>query len=75
MLFVECAPGGALGAGQVMEACRGLASYARPGHVEIVPAGSLPLNRVAKTDYLALRERAREIVAGLRAEGGWDARG
>jgi hypothetical protein len=30
---------------------------------------------VAKVDYLALRERAREIVARLRAEGGWDARG
>jgi len=75
VLFVECAPGRELRAEQVMEACQGLASYARPGHVEVVPAGSLPLNRVAKTDYLALRERAREIVARLRAEGGWDARG
>ncbi|HVO19670.1 MAG TPA: class I adenylate-forming enzyme family protein [Anaeromyxobacter sp.] len=75
VLFVECAPGRELGARQVMEACQGLASYSRPGHVEVVPAGSLPLNRVAKTDYLALRQRAREIVDRLRAEGGWDARG
>ena len=75
VLFVECAPGGELRAEQVLEACQGLASYARPSHVEVVPAGSLPLNRVAKIDYLALRERAREIVARLRAEGGWDSRG
>ena len=74
VLFVECAPGRTVTAEQVMEACAKVASYARPSHVEVVPAGALPLNRVAKTDYLALRERAREIVARLRAEGGWDAR-
>ena len=74
VLFVECAPDRAVTAEEVMEACAGIASYARPSHVEVVPPGALPLNRVAKTDYLVLKERAREIVARLRAEGGWDAR-
>ena len=75
MLFVECAPGSTLTAEQVYEASDGVASYARPSHVELVAPGELPLNRVAKTDYVALRERAKEIAARLRADGGWDARG
>jgi acyl-CoA synthetase (AMP-forming)/AMP-acid ligase II len=75
MLFVEAAPGRSLAAAEVMEACAGMASYARPSHVEILPPGAIPLNRVAKTDYLALRVQAREIVARLREQGGWDARG
>lgn len=75
VLFVECAPGRTLTVTQVMEASEGIASYARPSHVELLAPGELPLNRVAKTDYLALRERAREVVARLRAEGKWDARG
>jgi len=71
--FVEPAPGATLTAREVSEACAGIASYARPSHVELVPPGGIPLNRVAKTDYLLLRERAAELVARLRAEGGWDA--
>jgi hypothetical protein len=42
--------------------------------VEVVASGSLPLNRVAKTDYLLLRDQAREIVAALRRAGKWDVR-
>jgi fatty-acyl-CoA synthase len=60
---------------EVMAACDSIASYARPSHVEIVPQGALPLNRVAKTDYVVLRERAQELVGLLRAEGRWDRRG
>jgi len=75
VLFVERAPDRELTAADVLRACAGIASYARPSHVEILPPGELPLNRVAKTDYLALRERARELVARLREQGGWDARG
>jgi acyl-CoA synthetase (AMP-forming)/AMP-acid ligase II len=74
VLFVEVAEGCAITAAEVSAACGAIASYARPSHVEIVPSGSLPLNRVAKTDYLALRERAREIVTELRRQGKWDAR-
>jgi acyl-CoA synthetase (AMP-forming)/AMP-acid ligase II len=72
--FVERAQGATVTAADVTAACAGIASYARPSHVEVVPAGGIPLNRVAKTDYLLLRERAAEIVARLRAAGGWDAR-
>ena len=35
----------------------------------MIPSARIPLNRVAKTDYMVLRERAREIVAGLREAG------
>jgi hypothetical protein len=38
----------------------------------ILKAGEIPLNRVAKTDYLTLRERAAQIVEELRSRGGWD---
>ncbi|HET9555044.1 MAG TPA: class I adenylate-forming enzyme family protein [Anaeromyxobacteraceae bacterium] len=73
--FVECAPGQTVTPSDVQAACAGIASYARPSHVEVVASGTLPLNRVAKTDYLVLRDRAREIVDALRADGKWDARG
>ena len=72
--FVECAPDATVTAAEVQRACGAIASYARPSHVEVVPAGTLPLNRVAKTDYLALRDRARGIVEALRREGKWDGR-
>ena len=44
-----------------------------PSHV-ILKEGEIPLNRVAKTDYLTLRERAAQIVQELRSRGGWDRR-
>ena len=72
LVFVEPAPGQAVTAQEVLAACHDIASFARPSHVELVPQGGIPLNRVAKTDYMALRERAREIVAALRAKGKWD---
>lgn len=75
VLFVEQAPDATLTAAEVHEACHGIASYARPSHVEVVASGTIPLNRVAKTDYLALREQARAVVEGLRAAGKWDRRG
>jgi len=74
VLFVEATADGSLTPEEVREACAGMASYARPSHVEVLPPGTLPQNRVAKTDYLALKERAAELVAGLRAEGRWDGR-
>lgn len=74
VLFVERAADRPLTARQVMEAAEGIASYKRPSHVEVLEPGALPLNRVAKTDYVALRARARELVERLRAEGGWDVR-
>jgi fatty-acyl-CoA synthase len=70
--FVEKVPGADLGPEEVLAACRDIASYARPSHAELVEAGQFPLNRVAKTDYVELRRRAAEVVARLRAAGGWD---
>jgi hypothetical protein len=55
-----------------MEVCKEIASYARPSHVEILSAGEMPLNRVAKTDFMVLKDKAKDIVKKLRAEGKWD---
>jgi fatty-acyl-CoA synthase len=51
---------------------RGLASYMRPRHYVLLDAGKMPLNRVAKADYLALRELAKQEVDTLRSQGLWD---
>ena len=71
--FVEPAEGAELEPSAVYEACRSISAYSRPSHVEILATGDFPLNRVAKTDYMVLRERAVEVVARLRSEGKWDA--
>lgn len=71
-VFVEPAPGKTVTPQEVLSACHGIASYARPSHVELVAQGGIPLNRVAKTDYMTLRETAKQVVAALRAQGKWD---
>ncbi|MFO7706593.1 MAG: class I adenylate-forming enzyme family protein [Desulfobacterales bacterium] len=72
--FVRAAKGAVLSAEQVMAHCKGIASYKRPQHVEILPAeAELPVTRSTKIDKLALRRRAEEIVSELRAAGKWDA--
>lgn len=70
--FVEPAVDVELEASDVIAACRTISAYSRPSHVELVPPGEFPLNRVAKTDYMLLRSRAAEVVARLRADGQWD---
>ena len=72
VLFVEKKPGVSLTVDEIMKVSEGMAAYKRPSHVVILEQGQIPLNRVAKTDYLALREKAKEEVAKLRAEGKWD---
>ncbi|MHB9099597.1 MAG: class I adenylate-forming enzyme family protein [Syntrophales bacterium] len=72
MAFVECLDGQTVTPEEVLEACSDISAYSRPSHVVILKAGEIPLNRVAKTDYLTLRERAAGIVQELRARGGWD---
>ena len=49
-----------------------MASYMRPAHYVLIDAGQFPLNRVAKTDYVTLSQRAKQEVQALRAAGGWD---
>jgi len=70
--FVEKKPGVELTPAELDQHAQGMASYMRPSHYVILEPGQLPLNRVAKTDYVRLFELAKEEVARLRAEGGWD---
>jgi fatty-acyl-CoA synthase len=72
MAFVECQEGKTITPDDVMAACSDISAYSRPSHVVILKVGEIPLNRVAKTDYLNLREQAAAIVQKLRAEGKWD---
>ncbi|PKL37583.1 MAG: long-chain fatty acid--CoA ligase [Spirochaetae bacterium HGW-Spirochaetae-1] len=63
-----------LTAEEVMEHCKGIASYKRPQHVEIWQnEKEFPLTRTAKVDKLTLQKIAGEIIERLRAQGGWDA--
>jgi len=71
--FVEKKPGVDLRVEQLQRhAQKTLAAYMRPLHWVLIEAGQFPLNRVAKTDYVTLSQRAAELVAELRATGGWD---
>jgi len=74
MLFVEVLPGQEVTAADVGRACKDMASYGRPSHVELLGPGGIPLNRVAKTDYVLLRQRAAALVGELREAGRWDRR-
>ncbi len=51
---------------------KGLAAYMRPSHYVILEPMGLPLNRVAKTDYVEIKQLAEEEVESLRKSGGWD---
>jgi fatty-acyl-CoA synthase len=70
--FVEKKPGVELTSAELEAHAMGIASYMRPSHYVILEPGQLPLNRVSKTDYVRLYEMAKEEVARLRGEGGWD---
>ncbi|MFW9848344.1 MAG: class I adenylate-forming enzyme family protein, partial [Candidatus Thorarchaeota archaeon] len=69
--FVVPQPGMSVTSEEVCAAVKEIASYKRPSHVEIIP--EMPLNRVAKTDYVTLKEEANKVVEKLRSEGKWDA--
>jgi hypothetical protein len=69
VLFVGKKPGAFLSVEAVMKACEGMAAYKRPSHVVMVEAGQTPLNRVAKTDYMALKEDAQRTGKMLREQG------
>lgn len=72
MAFVECLEGKTITPKEVLAACGDISAYSRPSHVVILKVGEIPLNRVAKTDYLTLKAKAAAIVEELRARGGWD---
>ncbi|OPZ57872.1 MAG: 8-demethylnovobiocic acid synthase [Deltaproteobacteria bacterium ADurb.Bin510] len=71
--FVELKEGASLSEAEIDERLKDIAAYKRPSLIKIIPAGQMPLNRVAKTDYMVLKQRAEAIVNELRAQGGWDA--
>ncbi len=72
VLFVEQKPDVTLASKELETHAKGIAAFMRPSHYVILPAGELPLNRIAKTDYVELKRRAAEEVERLRAAGGWD---
>ena len=73
MAFVELSPIVDVTIAELEAVAGEMAAYKRPSHYELIPPGTLPLNRVAKTDYVILREKGLEIAKKLRAAGKWDA--
>ena len=69
---VEKKPGVELNRRELDRHARSLPSYMRPRHWIILEPGQMPLNRVAKPDYVRAQEMAREEVALLRGRGEWD---
>jgi len=74
MAFVELAPGCSITPEEVIESCNDISSYSRPLYAVILEPGSMPLNRVAKVDYMDLKNKAIKIIDELRDKGEWDRR-
>ncbi len=72
VLFVEKRPGVELTEAELKAHAKGIAAYMRPSLYVIMESGAMPLNRVAKTDYVRLKDQAGQEVAEARAGGGWD---
>ena len=69
--YIKVREGQTLTEEEVMEHCKGMAAYKRPSLVVFLD--EFPLNRVGKTDYMALRSRVEKDIEEARAKGGWDA--
>jgi fatty-acyl-CoA synthase len=69
--FVETLSGSGVQVSQLERHARGLAAYMRPHHYVLLDPGQMPLNRMAKADYMALRERAGQEVEALKERGRW----
>ena len=65
--FVEKKPAVELTVSELRRHAKGMASYMRPLHYVILEPGGMPLNRVAKSDYLRLQEMAGDVAGRL----GW----
>lgn len=70
--FVEKKKGAELPADEIHGTCKGMAAYKRPEHVVVLDYNDMPLNRVQKTDYQALKNMAKVEIEKLRAQGRWD---
>ncbi|MGA7831307.1 MAG: class I adenylate-forming enzyme family protein [Terracidiphilus sp.] len=69
---VEKRPGVELSRQELDRHARSLAPYMRPRHWILLEAGQMPLNRIAKPDYLHAQKLARLEIDALRARGEWD---
>lgn len=69
--YIKLKEGEKLTEKQVIEHCKGMAAFKRPSLVVFLD--EFPLNRVAKTDYVTLRERIQADIDNARVNGGWDA--
>jgi acyl-CoA synthetase (AMP-forming)/AMP-acid ligase II len=69
---VEKRPGAEVSRKELDRHARSLASYMRPRHWILLEAGQMPLNRVAKPDYVRAQQMAREEIAAMRERGEWD---
>ncbi|MDP8225966.1 MAG: class I adenylate-forming enzyme family protein [Candidatus Lernaella stagnicola] len=72
VLFVEKKPGVELTVEELVAHAKEVAGYMRPSLYLILEPGQMPLNRVAKTDYVELKSQANTAVEQARAAGGWD---
>ena len=72
VLFVALRPESNLSVEDLEQHALGIASYMRPSHYVLYSADQFPLNRINKTDYVTLSQRARTEVERLRASGQWD---
>ncbi len=70
--LVEKKPGAELSPKELDRHARSLPAYMRPRHWIVLESGGLPLNRIAKPDYLRAQEMARQEIAQLRVRGEWD---
>jgi fatty-acyl-CoA synthase len=68
--YIKLRQGETLTEEEIMEHCKGIAAYKRPSLVIFLD--EFPLNRVAKTDYVVLKDRVDKDVEEARARGGWD---
>ena len=75
VLFIELKPEATLSTQELEDHAQGIAAYMRPLHYVVLEPGKFPLNRIAKTDYVKLREWANNEVGQLRSAGGWDKTG
>jgi len=72
--LVEKKPAIELDEKELSQLARALPSYMRPRHWIILEPGKMPLNRLAKPDYLRAQEMAHQEIAELRTRGEWDSR-
>jgi acyl-CoA synthetase (AMP-forming)/AMP-acid ligase II len=72
--LVEKKPGVELELKELNQHARALPPYMRPRHWIILDPGTMPLNRLAKPDYLRAQEMACTEIEELRARGEWDRR-